>query len=265
MKPSSKISLFALAGLISCAIIGSIVQTRAVNMLWNVNEGDAWTWQVTTAVWDDTGDIVGKRGIVAISEVNNNSEFTWIKGNISIFNADGSVNYSTTGLLIGNISIDSNSITSFSIFSDAENFMFPAVLPLPISEVDTQIEDLLNNTIQELLSNYSSEIPIDISYNGITFDEGSILLNFSANGELEGYTLDNQLFQVEISYDDKGVVLSVTATAIDVYSSIDIVVFEVTQSTGGDVPGFPLYLLLGISISSIITMVVLKKRRIVTS
>jgi hypothetical protein len=245
MKRMTKIMLAA-----SCGFIIALYMTTpvmgAVTAQYSVAAGDSWTWRITSCIWDNASapEWKGKGATITVSEIANTSAHLWVKGNTTLFDVDGSTLSSLPGVVLGNVSINDPSDIVLC-FTNVSSLVLPVILPLPLASSLPSVAAILNDSIQELFTQYSSEIPftVDPSFT-VTVNETtrSCKVLFNVSGTVGGYPVTNQALELAVVYDENGVAESFTATALDVPLAtylIDVVIFKVSQSAAGpELPGF---------------------------
>jgi hypothetical protein len=244
MKRMTKIMLAA-----SCGLILALYMTTPVmgaTAQYSVAARDSWTWKITSCIWDNASapEWKGKGATITVTEVANNSDHLWVKGNTTLFDVDGSTLSSLPGVVLGNVSIN-NASDIVLCFTDVSSLVLPVVLPLPLTSSLPSLAAILNDSIHELFLQYSSEIPltVDPSYTfTVNGTARSCKILFHVSGTVGGYTITNQALELAVVYDENGVAESFTATALDIELSsflIDVVIFKVSKSAVGlELPGF---------------------------
>lgn len=222
----------------------SIAHVRGVESSWGVTPGDSWTWEIHQAAWDDPGDPswIGRQATVSITTMENDSTWTWLKGNVTALDVQGNVDFSETDLLLGNVSIADG--LNLDLYLNGSAFILPAIIPLPASQSFSLFSKLVNATLQDILDEFAAEIPVSIDDDyTVGTTENGWMITFSVSGSIEGYTLNENALEFLVEFDDHGVAERFKATATGIQFGevlVSVVLFEIvrTDVEGSPVPGY---------------------------
>ena len=238
-----------------------------------VSNGQSWTWKVTKCVWDSvsTTKFVGKGATITITNATNTTSFSTIKGNVTLFNADGSTIQSLPNVVLGSVNITNP--TMLAVYANSSNFILPVILPLPLDQTFAAFAKVINSTLAMLKAQYGTQIPFNISKNytvnaaQISATQSKFSITFNVTGGVSTYTVTNQPVELSILVDGHGVVTDYTAVAkgISIGSGIkvDVTLFEIAfpGTSPSSTPGYSeAILLLGAAAAISVVAVKIKRR-----
>jgi hypothetical protein len=256
-------------------IIGmSMVNATSSGNAFAVSMGQSWTWKVTKCVWDNSNQpkFIGKGATITITNATNTTSFSWIKGNVTLLNADGSTIQSLTDVILGNISTSNASI--LAVYANSSNFVLPIIIPFPLDQTFAAFAAFINSTFNGLIAQYGSQIPFTLSKNytinaaTISSTSSKFSITFYISGTVSGYTITDQPVELSISIDGSGVVTDFTAIAksikISSSTTVDLTIFEITRTDVGSssIPGYSIAIVaLGVVTAVGLVAVNIKRRK----
>jgi len=270
LKTSTKLAMTAFFGVMMIAAMAGASKATATstNVAFAVGKDQSWTWKVTTCAWDNSSHpmFVGKGATITITDATNTTSYSWIKGNVSLFNADGSTLQSLSNVLLGNVSI--SNVSKLSVYSSGSNFVLPVIIPIPLSQTFAAFGAFVNTTLHGLIAQYGAQIPFTIANNFVINATASTFsVIFYVSGSISGYTFTNQPVEVAFSFDSSGVVTKIIATAknINMGSSsitVDLTLFEIdrTDMLPSSTPGYSV-IIIGVGAATAVSIVVARVKR----
>jgi len=264
LKTSKKLVITAIFGAIVLVAMTGVSLVNASSIAFAVTKDQSWTWKVSKCIWDNktSPKFLGKGATIKITDATNTASFSWIKGDVTLLNADGSTNSSLSNVLLGNVSTSNASI--LSVYSSPSNFVLPVIIPTPMDQTFAAFARFVNATFHDLVTQFGSQIPFTISNNYvINTTASSFAITFYVSGSVSGYSISNQPMVLALTFDSTGVVQKMTATAIGIAGSVDLVLFEIAipGTESSSTPGYLEFVLfLGAAAAISIIAVKIKRR-----
>jgi hypothetical protein len=264
LKSSKKLVITAIFGTMVLVAMTGMSLVNATGISFAVTTDQTWTWKVSKCVWDnkDSPKFLGKGATIKITGVTTGGLYSWIKGDVTLLNADGSTNSSLSNVLLGNVS--SSNPSNLSVYSSPVNFVLPVIIPTPMDQTFAAFARYVNLTFHALVTQYGSQIPFTISNNyTVNTTASTFAVTFHISGSVSGYSISNQPVSLTFTFDSSGVVQKITATALQVAGALDLVLFEIAipGAESSSTPGYVDFVLfLGAAAAISIIAVKIKRR-----